>query len=153
MTLAPYLIPQIHRPMAAKVTLPGSKSIALRQLAMAALTEGETHIQGLPLCDDVDAMRECIVALGVEVRSQGDRTVVTGPMDFKADVSLNARMSGASTRLLLGIAALRSGGHQYRWPRITKSTDQRTITRGVCSSWLSDRIRPWALTLVHSGTI
>ena len=93
MTSSPYLIPQIHRPVSAKVTLPGSKSIALRQLAMAALTNGETQILGLPACDDVDAMRECIAALGAKVRTEGESIIVTGPMDFNSDVSLNARMS------------------------------------------------------------
>ncbi len=109
MTSERYLIPQINKPLAAEITLPGSKSIALRQLAIAALTNGETRISGIPACDDVDAMRECIETLGATVTTRGEWVVVQGPVDFTKDVTLDARMSGASTRLLLGIAALRKG--------------------------------------------
>ena len=109
MTSDRYRIPQINQPIAAKITLPGSKSIALRQLAIAALTAGETHISGIPACDDVDAMLECIEALGAQVSNRDEVITVHGPIDFTSNVTLNTRMSGASTRLLLGIAALRVG--------------------------------------------
>ena len=56
----PYLIPRIEQPAQTKITLPGSKSIALRQIAMAALTEGDTHITGVPPCDDTDAMLKLV---------------------------------------------------------------------------------------------
>lgn len=55
-------------------------------------------------------MLDCLAALGCAVETLDDgSTRVDGPMDMQSDVSLNARMSGASTRLLLGLAALRSG--------------------------------------------
>jgi len=105
----PYLIPQISGSFSATITLPGSKSIALRQLAIAAVTEGETRILGVPPCDDTEAMLDCLAQLGTLVRREDDQIIVTGPMDYTNDVTLNARMSGASTRLLLGLAALRRG--------------------------------------------
>ncbi len=104
-----YLIPAIERPFQASITLPGSKSIALRQLAIAAVTEGETRIRGVPPCDDADAMLDCVAKLGARVEQTGTEVVVVGPMNYDRDVVLNARMSGASTRLLLGLAALREG--------------------------------------------
>lgn len=106
---ANYLIPAIQGPVQARITLPGSKSIALRQLAIAALTDGETRIQGIPPCDDTEAMLDCIARLGTQVHRTATHIVVRGPMDYAGDVSLDARMSGASTRLLLGLAALRTG--------------------------------------------
>jgi len=106
---ASYLIPAIHGPVKARITLPGSKSIALRQLAIAAVTEGETHIRGIPPCDDTAAMLDCIAKLGAEVSHGATEVVVRGPMNYARDVVLDARMSGASTRLLLGLAALREG--------------------------------------------
>ncbi len=109
MNAAAYLIPAIQGPFKAHITLPGSKSIALRQLAIAALTRGTTTIRGIPPCDDTDAMLECLGELGVDIVTAEDAVHVAGPMDFKSDVTLNARMSGASTRLLLGLAALRQG--------------------------------------------
>ena len=109
-TTHPFVIPRIsgivHN---AHLTLPGSKSIALRQLAMAALASGTSVIKGVPDCDDADAMLECIAELGAAVSREDSHILVTGPIDLHKDISLNARMSGASTRLLIGIAALRSG--------------------------------------------
>jgi len=106
----PFVVPRITRIVDnAHLTLPGSKSIALRQLAMAALAQGTSTITGVPDCDDADAMLECIAALGAEVSVDSRQILVTGPIDLHKDIALNARMSGASTRLLIGIAALRSG--------------------------------------------
>lgn len=76
---------------------------------MAALASGTSTLVGVPDCDDADAMLDCIAELGARVRRDGDEIIVTGPIDKHADLTLNARMSGASTRLLIGMAALRSG--------------------------------------------
>lgn len=104
-----FSIPPIKRPFDIQVTLPGSKSIALRQLAMCALCEGTSEIIGVPECDDTAAMLDCLRALGLEIHVEAERTIVRGPMNYTRDVHLDARMSGASTRLLIGLAALRSG--------------------------------------------
>ena len=104
-----YLIPAVTGTVRGQVQLPGSKSIALRQLAISALTKGTTVIRGIPQCDDAEAMLECLQTLGAKIERAATEVSVTGPIDYERDVSLNARMSGASTRLLLGIAALRRG--------------------------------------------
>jgi 3-phosphoshikimate 1-carboxyvinyltransferase len=109
-SLIPFLIPAINRSFDVEITLPGSKSIALRQLAIAALAQGTTRLIGIPDCDDAQAMIDCLIQLGVNIQTDGQHTVVKGPMDLgDSTVHLNARMSGASTRLLIGMAALRKG--------------------------------------------
>lgn len=106
----PYTIPKITAPFDVELSLPGSKSIALRQLAISALAEGSSTVRGVPACDDTDAMLECLAALGVQVEALGSGDyALQGPMARDGDVVLDARMSGASTRLLIGLAALRSG--------------------------------------------
>lgn len=109
MSAEPFVIPRITTPFDVALALPGSKSIALRQMAIAALTSGESIITGVPPCDDTDAMLDCLRALGVTVAHEDGAFRVTGPMAFEGNVELDARMSGASTRLLIGLAALRSG--------------------------------------------
>ena len=105
-----FLIPKLSPGFEATVTLPGSKSIALRQLAIAALVEGKSHITGIPKCDDTDAMIDCLRALSVAIDEDATGIRVTGPMDIgSGHVELNTRMSGASTRLLIALAALRDG--------------------------------------------
>ncbi len=105
----PYRIPRINRPFQASVKLPGSKSIALRQLVISALASGTSTLEGVPVCDDTAAMLECLTRLGLEVAAQDSTVTVGGNMNLTDDVVLDARMSGASTRLLLGLAALRTG--------------------------------------------
>ena len=104
-----YLIPKIERPFNVELELPGSKSIALRQLAMSALTEGTTTLEGVPVCDDTDAMLECLQRLGLSISQNNTTVTIIGPMNLVDDVAINPRMSGASTRLLIALAALRSG--------------------------------------------
>ena len=105
-----YQIPPLTKKFDSQVTLPGSKSIALRQLAMSALVNGKTRLSGIPECDDIDAMIECLRTLGVIIRRKDNELEISGPIDLShKNVSINARMSGASTRILIGLAALRRG--------------------------------------------
>ena len=137
-----FLIPKLSRGFEAFITLPGSKSIALRQLAISALVDGTSHISGIPKCDDTDAMIDCLRALGVAIDAGPAMTSVTGPMNFgSADVELNARMSGASTRLLIALAALRSGstridGHESL--RVRTNAPLFTVLRDNGCDVLSD---------------
>lgn len=110
---SPFLVPKINSAFDIEITLPGSKSIALRQLAIAALCDGTTQIKGIPECDDSAAMLECLQRLGAQVTKHAEHIAITGPIDLSTrSVTLDARMSGASTRLLLGLAALREGDTQ-----------------------------------------
>ena len=105
-----YQIPPLTKRFDTQVTLPGSKSIALRQLAMSALVNGKTTLRGIPECDDIDAMIECLGNLGAKIQQRNDELEISGPIDLSdKTVSINARMSGASTRILIGMAALRKG--------------------------------------------
>ena len=105
-----YQIPPLTKRFDTQVTLPGSKSIALRQLAMSALVNGKTTLRGIPDCDDIEAMIECLGNLGAKIQQRNDELEISGPIDLSdKTVSINARMSGASTRILIGMAALRKG--------------------------------------------
>ena len=104
-----FLIPTIQQPFDCELAIPGSKSIALRQMAISALTPGITTLHGVPQSDDIAAMRDCLTALGVEIEAAGHTLTLKGPMQYDHEAHLDARMSGASTRLLIGLAALRHG--------------------------------------------
>ncbi len=107
-----YLVPKITEPFDVTIALPGSKSIALRQMAMCAMTKGKTILQGIPICDDSLAMADCLENLGLSLKINSDIMEITGPMNLDDPVILDARMSGASARLLIALAALRSGTTQ-----------------------------------------
>ena len=55
-------------------------------------------------------MIECLGNLGAKIQQRNNELEISGPIDLSdKTVSINARMSGASTRILIGMAALRKG--------------------------------------------
>lgn len=107
---SPFLVPKLGKIAPTSMNLPGSKSIALRQLALAALAPGTSSVIGVPACNDTEAMIDCLRALGADLREDEKGIHISGPINLGSEtIRLNARMSGASTRLLIGIAALRKG--------------------------------------------
>jgi 3-phosphoshikimate 1-carboxyvinyltransferase len=90
--------------------LPGSKSLTLRDCAIAALADGMSTIRYPGECDDYWRMKDCLRRLGVVVDDSIAGVVritghngefVVGPVD------LDAGQSAVTTRLLLAMAALR----------------------------------------------
>lgn len=102
-------IGQITKPFDIELTLPGSKSIALRHLVMSALASGRTELVGIPRCDDIDAMVRSLSRLGVRVEAGGRSRLVVDPPTTLAsgDVHIDVGLSGVSLRFLLAVAALR----------------------------------------------
>lgn len=109
----PLLIEPLNGPLAAVVSLPGSKSITNRALVCAALAGGSSHLRHALEADDTYAMVAGLQALGVEVDAHWNerRIEVQGcagrPMADAAIV--DARLSGTTARFLLPLAALGAG--------------------------------------------
>ena len=112
-TLDSRAIDVIDQPFDVSLTLPGSKSIALRQLAMSALKPGTTKLYGLPSSSDINAMKTCLRRLGVSISESDPCVIQSDDLDLSSDVELDAHMSGTSLRILLGIAGLRSGSTKF----------------------------------------
>ena len=106
--VAPRPIARVERPFTVSLTLPGSKSIALRHIVMAALADAPTTLEGVPRCDDVDAMFAAVRRLGVGVERQGKAARLTPAAMQPGPATLDLGMSGVSLRLLLAHAALRT---------------------------------------------
>jgi 3-phosphoshikimate 1-carboxyvinyltransferase len=100
-------------PLDAVVTVPGSKSIANRALACAALAVGESRLRGLPGGDDTVAMVECLRRLGIGVEADDDddaaAVIGSGGSIDAADVTLDAGLAGTTSRFVTAIAALAAG--------------------------------------------
>lgn len=94
------------------IELPGSKSITLRNLVLAALAEGTTEIATPCDCDDTREMVECLDELGISIETSEDyrRMTVEGRGGgFKeGPVALNLGLSGTSARFLIALSALRN---------------------------------------------
>jgi 3-phosphoshikimate 1-carboxyvinyltransferase len=90
--------------------LPGSKSLTLRDCAIAALADGTSTIRFPGECDDYWRMKDCLKRLGIAVDDSREGVVrITGRGgEFPGgDVALDVGQSAVTTRLLLAIASLR----------------------------------------------
>ena len=132
------LIHPILEPVDYELNVPGSKSIALRHLAMSALANEPSSLEGVPDCDDVDAMIDCLRRLGTRIEHSNSSIVSVEPnIDASMDVELDCRQSGVSARLLLAIGALRTGKTSYiGHPSLSKRPNSAlldALTRLGCS--------------------
>jgi 3-phosphoshikimate 1-carboxyvinyltransferase len=95
-----------------ETALPGSKSLTLRDCAIAALADGVSTIRFPGECDDYWRMKECLRKLGIAVDDSVEDVVrITGRGgEFASgDIELNTGQSAVTTRLLLAMTALRTG--------------------------------------------
>ncbi|WP_421589575.1 MULTISPECIES: 3-phosphoshikimate 1-carboxyvinyltransferase [Rahnella] len=92
------------------VLLPGSKSISLRCLLIAALADGESTLREVAKCDDIDEMTTALRALGCDIESVEDTYYIKGNGGHfrKGEASLILGLSGTSARFLIATAMLRS---------------------------------------------
>ena len=97
-----------------ELRLPGSKSVSIRALLLAALAEGETRLTGLLDSDDTRVMRDALQACGVPITDGGaDGLQVRGAARFplrEADIFVGN--SGLSVRTLTAVLAFMDG--RYR---------------------------------------
>ena len=94
------------------IELPGSKSITLRNLVLAALAEGTTEIATPCDCDDTREMVKCLGELGISIETSEDYRRMTvegrGGGFTEGAVALNLGLSGTSARFLIALSALRN---------------------------------------------
>ena len=89
-----------------EVRPPCSKSYAQRALAAALLSEGETTLSNIELCDDTRYAMDVIMHLGAELRQTGPAEyVIRGGLAPRTTL-LNTGESGLATRLFTPVAAL-----------------------------------------------
>lgn len=96
-----------------RVRVPGDKSISHRYALMAALADGESHVDGYSSGADCTATLACLRALGVSIRRSGPAALVVegrGVGGLQAPREpLDAVNSGTTLRLMSGILA----GHPF----------------------------------------
>jgi 3-phosphoshikimate 1-carboxyvinyltransferase len=90
--------------------LPGSKSLTLRDCAIAALADGPSTVRYPGECDDYWRMKDCLRRLGIAVDDSVAGEVRIGGRGGQFDdgaIEVNVGQSAVTTRLLLAMAALR----------------------------------------------
>jgi 3-phosphoshikimate 1-carboxyvinyltransferase len=92
-------------PLRGDVRVAGDKSISHRALIIAAAAPGTSRVSALNRGADVLATLGAIRALGAHVDDRGDDLVVAGGDLHDPLETIDARNSGTTTRLLLGLCA------------------------------------------------
>lgn len=94
------------------VQVPGSKSVTNRALLCAALAHGRSILRDVLVADDTRAMMDALAEFGALVTlEETARTVevVGAELNSGSDITVYARQSGTTSRLILPAAALRNG--------------------------------------------
>jgi 3-phosphoshikimate 1-carboxyvinyltransferase len=92
--------------------LPGSKSLTNRYLLLAALARGTSTLRRALIADDVEAMLDCILALGAKAELSPDRTTATimgTGGAIRGSGTAFARQSGTTARFIAPVLALVDG--------------------------------------------
>jgi 3-phosphoshikimate 1-carboxyvinyltransferase len=84
------------------VSLIGSKSLSHRYAILASLSDQPSQLRGLMDADDLDATKQCLVALGAQM----DGITIKGPLRPNDFVQLDAHASGSTLRFLLPFSLL-----------------------------------------------
>jgi 3-phosphoshikimate 1-carboxyvinyltransferase len=92
-------------PLRGDVRVAGDKSISHRALMLAAVAQGTSTLAGLNGGEDVVATRDAVVSLGARVRGDGETLHVTGGVLHDPVRTIDARNSGTTARLLMGLCA------------------------------------------------
>ena len=104
--------PNLTNPIAARVRIPGSKSLTNRWLIMAALSGGECRINHPLQARDTLLMAQALSALGSSVEIQDEAFVVT-PGTTSDATQVDCGLAGTVMRFVPPVAALSSGNIRF----------------------------------------
>ncbi len=112
---AGWLAPTAGGPLAATVSLPGSKSLTNRELVLAALADGPSTLHAPLWSRDTQLMIEALTALGVRFErlpgrgGYGDDLVVTPADELFGSTTIDCGLAGTVMRFVPPVAALALG--------------------------------------------
>ena len=123
------------------VSIPSSKSVAHRLLINAALTDGETIINGLSLNEDIGATIDCLKTLGAKIDYSHGRCTVHGAKDRgESPRRLHCRESGSTLRFMIPLCLDSVKTELYGSPRLIERP--HSVYSEICKKngflWQSD---------------
>lgn len=123
------------------VSIPSSKSVAHRLLINAALTDGETIINGLSLNEDIGATIDCLKKLGAKIDYSYGRCTVHGTNGRgESPRRLHCRESGSTLRFMIPLCLDSVKTELYGSPRLIERPN--SVYGEICEKngflWQSD---------------
>ena len=104
----PWPAPRATHPVAAVVSLPGSKSLTNRALLLASIADGPSVVRRALRSRDTLLMTAALEALGAPVDTTGEDWTVT-PRPFGGDAAIDCGLAGTVMRFVPPVAALSTG--------------------------------------------
>lgn len=110
-----WLAPRATGPLAARVSLPGSKSLTNRELVLSALADGPSLLRRPLHSRDSMLMVEALRSLGVQIDevpgdgAYGPDLRVTPPAELSGSTAIDCGLAGTVMRFLPPVAALALG--------------------------------------------
>lgn len=98
----------IHpRPLAGRVAVPTSKSLAHRAIICASLAPGESVISDISMSKDIEATINAMRALGTTVVSQGSKLYINGKTTNRYhDFDIDCNESGSTLRFMIPVTLI-----------------------------------------------
>ncbi|MFI6574453.1 3-phosphoshikimate 1-carboxyvinyltransferase [Nocardiopsis sp. NPDC050513] len=100
--------PTVQRPVSARLSLPGSKSVTNRALVLAALSETPCLVRRPLASRDSELMIGALRALGVGITAEGEDLAVS-PAVLRGPASVDVGNAGTVMRFVPPLAALAAG--------------------------------------------
>jgi 3-phosphoshikimate 1-carboxyvinyltransferase len=124
--------PTSDRPLSARMTLPGSKSLTNRELVLSALADGPSTLHRPLHSRDTDLMVQALRALGteiVEVRGSGEfgADLLVTPGELTGGRPIDCGLAGTLMRFLPPLAALAIGPVEFDGDPAARRRPMRTM--------------------------
>lgn len=132
-----WLAPRATGPLAARVSLPGSKSLTNRELVLSALADGPSLLRRPLHSRDSMLMIEALRALGVQIEQvEGDGAYgadlrITPPAELSGSASIDCGLAGTVMRFLPPVAALALGPVAFDGDEAARRRPMRTTIEAL----------------------
>lgn len=146
----PWAAPAAHRPVRARICLPGSKSMTARALVLAALSDGPSTLRAALRARDTDLMAAGLRALGTNVSTVDDRRWVVRPQPLRGPADVDVGLAGTVLRFLPPVAGLARGPVGFDGDPRARERPLRPLV--VALRELGMRVEPDRLPLTVYGT-
>ncbi len=132
----PWAAPTASGPLAARVSLPGSKSLTNRELILAALADGPSVLHRPLHSRDTDLMVQALRSLGAGIHEQaGDggfgADLRIAPGELEGGVSIDAGLAGTVMRFVPPVAALALGPVAFDGDPAARGRPMRTTIQAL----------------------
>ena len=104
----PWPAPNCSTPLAATISLPGSKSLNNRELVLSALAKEPTTLYETLESRDSTLMIDALRQLGTKIEISGNTVMVT-PQPLTGPASIDCGLAGTVMRFVPGVAAVATG--------------------------------------------